>query len=146
MSVQVSTLSAQSITETSANLRGRVDDDGGSSELYGDIEWREKGETTWNNILGGLVTESQIYSLSASGLTPGTEYEFRARVEDWDPAIPLIYYGDILEFETDPPPSQIKYWDDGWVIASNIKFYIDGSWQSKPIKVWHDSQWKQIYG
>ena len=77
-SVAVSTDSATDVTDTSATLNGTLTDLGGASSADVSFEYRQVGASTWNATTAQTVSSTGSFSDSVSGLSSGTEYEFRA--------------------------------------------------------------------
>jgi subtilisin family serine protease len=73
----VSTGSASSVGETSATLNGSLDDLGGASSADVYFEWRQTGASSWNATATRTLSSTGSFSDDVSGLTKGTEYEFR---------------------------------------------------------------------
>ena len=80
---QISTLEASSIGFDDATLNGELTDLGEESEVDVFFEWRETGETSWNETTKVERTSTGTFDETISDLDDDTEYEFRAVVE-WD--------------------------------------------------------------
>lgn len=77
----VTTNNASSVTQTSATLRGYLNNDGGEACLYR-FQWgltTSYGNATWWR---GWKTSGQSFSESISGLSPDTTYHFRAQANN----------------------------------------------------------------
>lgn len=74
----VTTDQASSVTDSSVTLNGSLDDLGGasSSECY--FQWREAGTSTWSATSAQTLSETGPYGEDVSGLSGGTEYEYRS--------------------------------------------------------------------
>lgn len=77
----VSTLPAVGIGETSATLRGRLDNDGGQTCQYG-FRYKKSGDVYNYLPWAGSVTTGQSFSESISGLAPGSTYYFNAKARN----------------------------------------------------------------
>ncbi len=68
----------QSVTDTSARLRGYVSDLGSASSVDVSFEW---GETTsyGNTTTPSAVTDIGVFKFSVSSLSPGTTYHYRSK-------------------------------------------------------------------
>lgn len=77
-SVAVSTVDATSVGETTATLNGDLTDLGGASSATVSFEYRESGASSWSATNGQSLSSTGPFSTDVSGLTSGTDYEFRA--------------------------------------------------------------------
>ncbi|WP_436923363.1 S8 family serine peptidase [Halosimplex amylolyticum] len=77
-SVAVSTGSASNVGDTSATLSGSLDDLGGASSADCYFEYRESGASSWTATSSQTRSSTGSYSQDVSGLSSGTDYEFRA--------------------------------------------------------------------
>jgi hypothetical protein len=75
---------AMNVSETTATLEGSLDDLGGAAEVGVYFEHRTRGASTWQRTSEQTVSTTGAYSTNLSGLTPGTEYEFRAVTDTRD--------------------------------------------------------------
>lgn len=112
---QVVTHAATSLTSTSANLQGSLDDLGSSTTVnvsfqYGTASGIYTSETT----PAAKTAVPSAFSSVVSGLTPGTTYYFRAKA-----AGEATAYGEELSFTTptyvEPPSTVVKGLPGGWV-------------------------------
>jgi hypothetical protein len=93
----VSTQDADGITETSATLWGRIENDGNDACQY-EFKYKEDGA-----VYGmftdrtGSATTGQLFSQDITGLIPGTTYHFQARAGN---AAGLSAWGDDRSFRT----------------------------------------------
>ncbi|WP_123536025.1 S8 family peptidase [Halosimplex salinum] len=77
-SVAVSTGSASNVGDTTATLSGSLDDLGGASSSDCYFEYRESGASSWTATSAQTLSATGSYSEDVSGLSGGTDYEFRA--------------------------------------------------------------------
>lgn len=76
-SLVLSTGQASNVTDTAATLSGSVTDLGGASSVDIAIEYRPVGGS-WSTTAAQTLTTATSFSQSVSGLSSGTDYEFRA--------------------------------------------------------------------
>ena len=77
-SVAVSTDSASSVGTTTATLTGTLDSLGGASSADVSFEYRQVGASSWNATAAQTLSSAGSFGADASGLTSGTDHEFRA--------------------------------------------------------------------
>nr|WP_274322959.1 hypothetical protein [Halosimplex aquaticum] len=80
----VSTGSASSVGTSSATLSGALDDLGGASSADAYFEWRESGASSWTATSAQTLSSTGSYSQTVSGLSAGTDHEFRAAADASD--------------------------------------------------------------
>ncbi|MDY7082912.1 MAG: PQQ-binding-like beta-propeller repeat protein, partial [Halobacteria archaeon] len=78
VSLDVVTLGASDINETSATLNGELLSTGGASSVDVYFEWREAGTSTWSTTSKQTLSSTGEFSHTLTGLSEGVEYEFRA--------------------------------------------------------------------
>ncbi|WP_459191489.1 hypothetical protein [Halosimplex sp. J119] len=85
----VSTGSAASVDASSATLSGALDDLGGAASADAYFEWRESGASSWSATGAQTLSSTGSYSETVSGLSSGTDHEFRAAADasDGDTAV-----------------------------------------------------------
>jgi subtilisin len=76
--VVVSTDAATDVGESSATLEGTLSDLGDASSADVGFEYRESSATTWTATATETVSATGTVTRDVSGLSSGTEYEFRA--------------------------------------------------------------------
>jgi subtilisin len=76
-SVVVSTNSASAVSETTATLAGSIDDLGGADSADVTFEYAPAGGSLSNSVSAGTVSSAGSVSADVSGLSSGTDYEFR---------------------------------------------------------------------
>jgi len=74
----VSTDSSSNVGADSATLNGTLDDLGGADSVDCYFGWREAGASSWNETPKQTLSSTGAYSHDTSGLSSGTDYEFRA--------------------------------------------------------------------
>jgi subtilisin len=69
---------ATDVDGSSATLNGSLNnlDDASSADVY--FEWRETGASSWNTTPSQTLSSTGSFSETVTGLSTGTEYEFRA--------------------------------------------------------------------
>jgi hypothetical protein len=77
-SVAVTTDPATSVDGSSATLNGSLDSLGGADSADCYFEWCESGASTWNATSVQTLSATGSFSEDLTGLSEGTEYEFRA--------------------------------------------------------------------
>jgi len=104
---QVTTSTAMSVTENSAQLNGEVTDMGDYSNVYANFAYRKAG-TSGSWTLTTYVSRSSpgTYNRSVSYLESDTTYDFYARVTDTD--YNLLDTGSTLQFKTDEQPATVS--------------------------------------
>lgn len=95
--VAVSTQAAADIGEQLATLTGYLDDLGGASSADCYFQVRESGASSWTATGAQTLSSTGGYSSEISGLSAGTEYEYRAVVDASDGDADT---GDIVSFTT----------------------------------------------
>jgi hypothetical protein len=100
--VDVSTVGASDIEETTATLEGSLDDLGGAATADVYFEYREAGTTTWAETPRQTFSAPTGYTAPITGLTPATDYEFRAAAIASDGDVDV---GAMLTFTTATPVS-----------------------------------------
>lgn len=65
-------------TNTTATVCGALRDFGGAQFANTHFQWRAVGDTEWNRTVGETRVETGTFGTRLTGLSPGTEYEFRA--------------------------------------------------------------------
>jgi subtilisin len=83
-SVAVSTGSATNVTDSSATLNGDLTDLGGASSADVYFEWGESGTGLGNSTSKQTLSSTGSFSADVSGLSSGTDYDFRAVAEASD--------------------------------------------------------------
>jgi regulation of enolase protein 1 (concanavalin A-like superfamily) len=74
----VSTGAAESVDATSATLTGSLDSLGGASSADVTFEYREAGAASWTTSSSRTRSSPGSVSVDVTGLTDGTDYEYRA--------------------------------------------------------------------
>lgn len=144
--VAVSSESATNITESSGTLNGSLDDLGGASSADCYFEWRESGTSSWTVTSSQSLTSTGSFSEDITGLSSGTDYEFRALADasDGDSDVgttktfttssgnqaPTIDYYDVVEAGSPNPHAEITVdWNvgdaDGDLAQVEIAVYDD---------------------
>jgi len=100
-SVAVATESASAVGETTATLAGTLDDLGGASSAEVAFEWGEAGAGFPNTTPGETLSATGSFDASLSGLSSGTDYEFRAVADASDGDTDT---GTAASFTTDSEP------------------------------------------
>ena len=77
-SLVVTTGDATDVGTDSATLNGSLDDLGGASSADVYFEWRESGAASWNTTAAQTLSSTGSFSDDVTGLSSGTDYEFRA--------------------------------------------------------------------
>ncbi|MEF8784139.1 MAG: S8 family serine peptidase [Haloarculaceae archaeon] len=77
-SVAVSTDAVSSVGTDTATLNGSLTDLGGASSADVHFEWHQVGASTWNTTSTQTLSATGSFSESISGLSSGTDYEYRA--------------------------------------------------------------------
>ena len=77
-SVVVSTGSISSVSESSATLAGSLTDLGGATSAECYFQYRQRGTATWETTTSQTLSSTGSFSETLSGLSTGTDYEFRA--------------------------------------------------------------------
>jgi subtilisin family serine protease len=77
-SVAVSTESPSSVGETNATLNGDLTNLGGASSADVSFDYRESGTSTWSSTSTQTLSSTGTFSQDISGLSSGTDYEYRA--------------------------------------------------------------------
>ena len=97
-SPSVTTDAPSTVTTSSATLNGSLDDLGNASSVDCAFEWRAVGTASWNSTATQTRSSTGTFSADVSGLSSGTDYEYRAVVtaSDGDDAV-----GGIASFTTD---------------------------------------------
>jgi len=74
----VASSDATDVDGSSATLNGSLNnlDDASSADVY--FEWRETGASSWNTTPSQTLSSTGSFSETVTGLSTGTEYEFRA--------------------------------------------------------------------
>lgn len=98
------------VDESSAVLEGAVADMGDEDQLNVYFEWRTAGSDEWNVTEGEVLSSESSYSQGVSGLSDGTEYEFRAVGESGNGE---TVEGDINTFTTDVDDEGVEVETDG---------------------------------
>lgn len=80
----VSTSNATEGGTDTATLTGALDDLGGATSADCCFEYREAGTSTWSQTSTQTLSSTGNYDDSVSGLTSGTDYEFRALADASD--------------------------------------------------------------
>ncbi len=96
----VTTNSATSITTTSATLNGNVSSTGGASVLERGFDWGTISGSLANDLTQTGTYGTGSFTRSLTGLTPGTEYYYRAKARNsagWD-------YGSQMSFTASVSP------------------------------------------
>jgi subtilisin len=83
-SLDVSTVGALDVGETTATLEGSLDDLGGASSADVAFEYRRSGASTWSTTRSETRSSTGSFSRDVSDLASDTEYEYRARVDASD--------------------------------------------------------------
>ncbi|WP_206425177.1 hypothetical protein [Halosimplex salinum] len=123
--VAVSTGSVSNVGTTSATLTGTLDSLGGASSADVAFEYRESGASSWTTTASQTVSSTGTFSESVSGLSSGTDYEYRAVVDaaDGDSAV-----GSASSFTTaEQPTSGITVegaGEDIWESADEGHYYF----------------------
>lgn len=78
---EVQTNSATDITASDATLTGTVVDLGSADVVDCFFEWRAAGKSVWNETENRSQSSRSSFTHTVTGLTPNTEYEFRAVAE-----------------------------------------------------------------
>lgn len=97
-SVAVATDGTSTVGETSATLAGSLTDLGGASSADVSFEWRERGTSSWASTSVQTLSSTGSYSEEITGLSGGTDYEFRAAADASDGDSDV---GSTLTFTTD---------------------------------------------
>jgi hypothetical protein len=107
--VVVTTVSASDVAETTATLSGALDDLGGAESAEVGFQYREAGGSDWTATSSDTLSSPGTFTQSVSGLTDGTEHEFRAvaGASDGDTAVgsPVTFTtaaADVADPETGP--------------------------------------------
>lgn len=74
----VSTRDATGVDATSATLVGELSDLGGADSAGCYFEWRSVGASSWNTTATRTLSKAGPFSADISGLSNGTDYEYRA--------------------------------------------------------------------
>lgn len=93
----VTTADATDVTESSATLSGSLDDLGSADSCTVWFDYRVSGGS-WQSSATEEYAEPWQFTIDVGGLSPGTEYEYRARAEGDDGT---YGYGDRRTFTTD---------------------------------------------
>ena len=102
---EVTTQSADNITDTGARLNAEITDLAGEESVDAYFQYREQGSGTWIDTSPTQeITEIGTYNETISGLTASTTYEFRAAVE-WDSGAEETF-GTTETFETLAEPTE----------------------------------------
>lgn len=80
----VSTGDAANVGTGSATLKGDLTDLDGADSADCGFEWRPSGTSSWNATSGQTLSSTGSYARSLSGLSDGTDYEYRAVAEGSD--------------------------------------------------------------
>jgi subtilisin len=83
-SVAVSTGDATNVTDSAATLNGSLDDLGGASSADVYFEYGESGTTLDSTTTAQTLSSTGSFSADVSGLSSGTDYDFRAVAEASD--------------------------------------------------------------
>jgi len=94
----VTTDGSSNVTGSSATLNGSLNDLGNASAADCAFEWRSVGAASWNGTTTQTLSTTGSFSVDVSGLSNGTDYEYRAVVtaSDGDAAT-----GGTTSFTTD---------------------------------------------
>jgi subtilisin len=76
----VATDDPSDVTDSTATLNGSLNDLGGADSADCAFEWRSVGASSWNTTATRTLSSTGSYSADVSGLSSGTDYEYRAVV------------------------------------------------------------------
>jgi hypothetical protein len=108
-SVAVSTDAATDVGETSATLNGSLSDLGGASSADVAFEYREAGASSWSTTAAQTLSSTGGFSESVSGLSGGTDYEYRATAEASDGDTSTGSTATFTTSSADVPPTVESY-------------------------------------
>ncbi|GGO02307.1 hypothetical protein GCM10009030_36700 [Haloarcula pellucida] len=94
----VTTGAASSVGETTATVGGNLTSLGGADEATVTVQYRQAGTDAWTAAPNETHTNAGPFAVSLSGLSPGTDYEYRAVVTTPDGASDT---GAVRTFGTD---------------------------------------------
>lgn len=135
--------SVDSTTDTTADCTISVSDMGSESEWHYWPAYRESGSSSWNydtTNSPASVTSIGDYTVTLTGLSPETEYDFRGEL--WDTSDSTKYDETvIITTSTDPSETYVDdfshqdmteyYWDSSDTAASTEYFTTTTSWGDK---------------
>lgn len=78
----VTTDGSSDVDTDSATLKGTLDGTGGASSVDVWFQYRKEGTSTWQTTSANSLNSTGSFRISASGLTSGTTYEYRAIAEN----------------------------------------------------------------
>lgn len=101
---EVTTVGTQFLTSSSVMFIGELTDGGiltGEVLVFGYFEYRKTGTTPWIKTNGYWIPESENYTITRTGLTPSTTYDYRAVCYNYNEDFTKNYgYGDTKLFST----------------------------------------------
>jgi len=102
---EVKTDEADDIGYTEANLHGELTSLGDQAEVNVSFEHRKSGESTWNSTTSVVKSVVGSFNEGITGLTEGTEYEYRAVVEWSENEGTKQNLGEVVSFKTVSHPT-----------------------------------------
>lgn len=131
------------LTDTSCRMSGNVTDNG-SGNCFGFFEYRITGTDDWSRTSGSYVDVGVTYSTSITGLSPNTDYDWRAVAWNYDINYERNYaYGDTKLFHTATSVSipvlstdNISYINDSTISITGSVIYDGGS----PVNIWFQAR------
>lgn len=120
----VSTGGPASVGETTATLRGSLDDLGGAASADVSFEYRPTGATTTSTTATQTLSESGSFSADVSGLSSGTDYEYRAVADASDGDSDE---GSFVTFTTSDADTAVAVTTDGASSVGETTATLDGT-------------------
>jgi len=124
----VETAEPTSVDTSAATLNGKLTDLDGAEAANCYFEWRETGTTSWTQTVEQQLSSTGPFSTDITGLSNGTEYEYRALADASDGETAT---GTTMTLATDSPstPPVIDLYSVSATTTTNSNTEITAEWE-----------------